>query len=95
MSEVKVWAVGVGNPPRWWHSRKVKKSAEKAVQIIKGLDGLIGVHPDEKGRGTLVLFRTENDAKIGKNVMTYEGIPTGKGIGEVYIDSRYVGGEDA
>lgn len=90
MSEVKVYTVAIGNAPMPWASRKVKKSAEKAINFIKELDGFIGVNP-QPPRGTLCLFRTENDAKIARNRMNAEGIRTGDNICECYIDERYVG----
>lgn len=89
MSEVKVYTVAIGNPPLPLESREVRKNAEKAVKFIKGLDGFIGVHPVPP-RGTLCLFRTENDAKIARNRMNAEGIQTGDNICEGFIDEKYV-----
>lgn len=90
MSEVKVYTVAIGNAPMPWASRKVKERAKKAINFIKELDGFIGVNP-QPPRGTLCLFRTENDAKIARNRMNAEGIRTGDNICECYIDERYVG----
>lgn len=89
MSEVKVYTVAIGNAPMPWESRKVRKNAEKAIKFIKGLDGFIGVHPVPP-RGTLCLFRTENDAKIARNRMNAEGIHTGDNICECFIDEKHV-----
>ena len=93
MSEVKLYTVAVGNAPMPWHSRKVKKSAEQAIRFIAKLDGFVGVHPMPP-RGTLCLFRTENDAKIARNKMNAEGIKTGNNICECFVDEKYIQGGD-
>jgi len=89
MAEVTCYTVAVGNAPMPWASRKVKKSAEKAFKFIAKLEGFVGVHPVPP-RGTLCLFRTENDAKIARNKMNAEGIQTGDNICECYVDEMYV-----
>ena len=89
MSEIKCWTVAVGNLPTPFTPRKVRKSAEAACKFIGKLDGFVGFHPMPP-RGTLCLFRTENDAKRGRNLMESEGIKTGKNICEVFVDDKYV-----
>lgn len=54
-------------------------ASRKAVMFIKTLDGFIGITPVPP-RGTLILFKSENDAKIGRNRMNSMGIQTGKNI---------------
>lgn len=83
MAEVKVYTVAVGN-----FNPFVRKSRQ-AMKFVSKLDGLVGVHPCYP-RGQLLLFKTENDAKIGRNKMNEKGIQTGANICEVYIDEKYL-----
>lgn len=89
MSEVQLWAVAVGNMPTRFTPRKIRKAGIAALKFIKRLDGFVGVTPIPP-RGTLCLFRTENDAKCGMNLMNSEGIATGKNICDVFVDEKYV-----
>lgn len=89
MSEVQLWAVAVGNMPTRFTPRKIRKAGIAALNFIKKLDGFVGVTPIPQ-RGTLCLFRTENDAKRGMNLMNSEGIVTGKNICDVFVDEKYV-----
>lgn len=79
---MKVYTVAVGNVD------PTNKYSRKAVEYISKLDGLVGVHPSYP-RGTLILFDTENNAKIARNLMNAKGIQTGRNICEVEIDDRY------
>lgn len=83
---MKAYTVAVGN------INPLMRASRKAVKYIAKLDGLIGVHPHYPD-GTLILFRTENDAKIGKNRMESVGIKTGHNICECEIDDKYRGGD--
>ena len=86
MGEVEAWTVATGNiPAKMFLPKKVKQ----ALDLISEQEGLIGLHPVPQ-RGTLWLFRTENDAKIARNNMRAAGIETGCNIVKVYIDERYV-----
>lgn len=76
--EVSCWAFGVTHG--WRETPKVAKS-------IKDLGGLVGVYPDPI-IGTLVIFRTPNDAVCGRNLVK-DDFPCG-GISEVYIKKEYV-----
>lgn len=76
---MKAYTVAVGN------FNPLKKRSRKAVEFIKTLDGLIGVHPCYP-RGTLILFDSENNAKIAKNLMESKGIQTGTYICECEVD---------
>ena len=79
---MKAYTVAVGNfDPR-------KKRSRQAVEFIKTLDGLIGVHP-RPPYGTLILFDSENNAKIAKNLIEAKGIHTGRNICECEIDDIY------
>lgn len=83
---MKAYTVAVGN------INPLMRASRKAVKFIAKLDGLIGVHPHYPD-GTLILFRTENDAKIGKNRMEAVGIHTGHNICECEIDDKFGRGE--
>ena len=83
---MKAYTVAVGN------INPLMKSSRYALKFIKKLDGFIGVYPHYPD-GTLILFRTENDAKKGKYRMESMGIQTGYNICECEIDDKYKGGE--
>lgn len=83
MAEAKVYAVGVGN------FNVFKRKSRQAMKFISKLDGIVGVHPCYP-YGQLILFKTENDAKVGRNRMNEKGIQTGHNICEVYVDEKYV-----
>ena len=91
MTTVKVWTVAIGAFPKYsfWWSKKRKKAYWDILDYITGLDGFVGFHP-VSSRGTLCVFRSENDAKIGRNLMTVKGIRTGTNICEAYIDDSYL-----
>lgn len=88
-NEVSAWTVAVGNFPMPWTSKKKKQKAEKALEIIRELDGLYGVTPMPP-HGTLLLFDTLNHAKIGSNILISKGIKTGSSICEVFVDKAYI-----
>ena len=79
---MKGYTVAVGN------FNPFIRASRKAVKYISTLDGMIGIHP-QYPRGMLIIFKTENDAKIGKNKMEAKGIQTGRNICEVEIDDKY------
>ena len=82
-NEISCWTVAVGNFVPFL------KNSRLAIEFIKTLDGFVGVHPFPP-RGTLILFRTESDAKIARNLMEAKGIVCGKNICECYVDKKYV-----
>lgn len=75
---MKAYTVAVGN------FSPFRRGSRNALKFIKTLDGLIGVHPCYP-RGTLILFDSENNAKIARNLMESKGIRTGINICEVDI----------
>jgi len=87
----EVWAFGVGNLPNLLMRPFVKRRFESAVKLIKEQEGFIGVHPMPP-RGTLLLFRTENNAKGARNILRAAGIECGDGIFSVHIEKRYLEG---
>ena len=83
MNEVKTYSVAVGN------FNPLFRKSRRAMKFITTLDGLVGVHPCYP-HGQLILFKTETDAKIGRNRMNDKGIQTGTNICEVFIDEKYL-----
>lgn len=79
---MKAWAVGVGNADPF------NRASREALKFISKLSGLVGVHPYYP-RGTLILFDSENSAKIARNEMNAVGIVTGDYICEVEIDDKH------
>lgn len=80
---MKAYTVAIPNLPLF-PSRRVKKF----MNYITTLDGFIGVHPHYP-KGTLILFRTKNEAIRGRNLIeAYEGYKSGVGdnICEVEIE---------
>lgn len=63
------------------------KNVRKFIRYIKGLDGYLGMYPNYP-RGTLVFFKTENEAIRGRNMIrAYPGFECGieNSIGKVYV----------
>lgn len=82
---MKAYTVAIGNfNPRM-------RASVAAIEFIKTLDWLIGVHP-EYPRGTILLFHTKNQAKIARNLLELKGIQAGRNICEVEIDDIYAKG---
>lgn len=82
---MKAYTVAVGNID------PANKNSRKAVKYIATLPGLVGVHPHYPD-GTLILFDTENAAKVARNLMNAKGIQTGRNICAVEIDDQYAKG---
>lgn len=87
--EETCWTVAIGILPMPWHSRKIKKLAEAVLEYLKGVEGFLGVTPMYPN-GTLLIFRTENDAKRAKNRLDSMGVITGSHICEVFVKKEYL-----
>ena len=86
-NEVTCYTVAIPNLPLI-PNKKVKDF----VKWISELEGFVGLRP-EYPRGTILIFRTENDAKRARNqIKAYPGYKCGVGnnICEVYIPKEYV-----
>lgn len=85
--EVECYTVAIPNLPMI-PNRRVKKF----VQWISKLEGFVGFRP-EYPKGTLLIFKTENDAKRARNQIreypNYEG-GVGENICKVYVPGEYV-----
>lgn len=82
-NEISAWTVAVGN------YNPLMKRSRKAVKYISKLDGLVGIHPHYP-QGMLLLFASENDAKVARNKLNAEGVQTGNNICECFVDKMYV-----
>lgn len=65
------------------------KGVKEAIELIKTLEGLIGVTPMYP-RGTLLLFDTENNAKGARTVLKFHGVQTGTNICKVFVDKSHI-----
>ncbi len=85
-NEIAVYTVAVGGFPKFpWFN----KGVYEAIKLIKEQEGFIGMHP-VRGRGNLLLFDTENNAKGARNMLRFRGIDCGSNICKVYIDRKYL-----
>lgn len=85
-NEVVCYTVAVGNLPI---PPFVRKNSKKAIKFIQGLEGFVGFYPYYP-HGTLCIFRTENQAKVAKNMMENKGIKTGNNICEIFVEKKYM-----
>lgn len=88
-NEVVCYTVAVPNLALPWHGRKALKASEKLLDFVKNQSGFVGIRT-EYPRGTLLIYKTENDAKIARNEIKAMGCPVGNNICEVFIDKMYV-----
>jgi len=72
--------------------------SKKVMEFVKwmhDLEGFVGIRP-EYPHGTLIVFKTENDAKRARNLIRtypeYDGT-VGNNIGEVFVPGEYVHGD--
>lgn len=71
-----------------WHWRDSKKF----LNYVMKLDGFLGVHPIPP-RGTLLIFKTENDAKRARNLIANDlKVQTGNNIMKILIPQEYAKG---
>ena len=75
-NEEIVFALGTGRMLPIFGKPKVNKGIEKATEIIKNLDGFIGVNTVDIWH-TALIFDTLNNAKIAKNIMKTHKLPVG------------------
>ena len=77
------------NSPKHWRDTK------KLLNYVKKLDGFLGIHPVPP-RGTLLVFKTENDAKRARNSLEHDlKVQTGTNIIQIFIPREYAkGGPD-
>lgn len=60
--------------------------AVRNSEAIKAMHGLVGVHIGNYGTG--LIFETENDAKVARNILEYEHCNVAKWVQEVYIPEK-------
>lgn len=85
--EVTCYTVAIPNLPIF-PDKKVKRF----IKWIHKLDGFVGIRP-EYPYGTLLIFKTMNDAKIARNKINnypeYD-MGTGNNICECYVNKKYI-----
>lgn len=77
----KAYTVAIGN-----FSIPFTKDQKKIVEEIKKMDGFVGLH--FSSYGTLLLFETENNAKVGRNILRSMNVQTGINITEVEYNPK-------
>lgn len=93
--EVKAYTVAVpnlaGTLPGITKPKELRDT-KKLLNYCKKLDGFLGIHPMPP-RGTLLIFKTENDAKRGRNLLANDlKVQTGHNICEIWIPEQYTKG---
>jgi hypothetical protein len=84
MKKVKCYTFAIPNLPMF-----LKKEHKKLINDISKYEGFIGVHPCYP-KGTLLVFKTKNNAKIARNRLKGIINAVGNNICEIYIDEEYV-----
>lgn len=85
-NEVEVYTVSIGNLTL---NPLLTRKQKEILKEIQEMNGFVGIYPCYP-KGTLCLFKTENDAKGARNLIRAKGIETGKNIGTCYVDKSYV-----
>ena len=91
---VKLWTVAVGNAPGPLSLPSTKRKAKAAFDLIKQQEGFVGVNP-QPPLGTLLLFRTENNAKRARNVLRAAGVVCENNICAALVDDQFLPKEGA
>lgn len=68
---------------------KKARDQEDVIRFVKTLPGFVGVHP-VSGRGTILLFRTEKEAKEARQKLKDKGCPVGMNVTECFVPKKYV-----
>lgn len=86
-TDISLWAVSIGrvNP---FAVGEIRNSQEEVLGFIKKQHGFAAVRP-VPGRGTLLLFFTEDDAKKTRVALEERGCPVGNKITECYVPGKY------
>jgi len=63
---------------------EAKVAQDAAIDFIRNLDGFVAVHP-VFGQGTLLLFRTKDQAKKARIELKNHGCPAGKNVTECFV----------
>ena len=88
--ETIVFTVGIGRIiPLPTDRRKLRKAMEESIKYIKKLDGFIGVHPVDLWYN-LLLFDSENKAKVGRNLLRAQGVQCSTYIFPILVKTKFV-----
>lgn len=85
-NEVSVYTVTIGELDPFAAGEKMR-AQEAAIGFIIGLEGFVGVHP-VIGKGTLLLFYTEEQAKAAREALIRNGCPVGNNVCEVFVPTE-------
>lgn len=80
--DISLWTVAIGELDPFALGEK-KKAQDAVIAFVGQLPGFVGIHP-VFGRGTLLLFRTKEQAKDCREALISKGCPVGKNVGECY-----------
>lgn len=80
--DVSLYTVSIGEVDPFALGEK-KRRQDEVLDFIKTLNGFVGVHP-VFGRGTILLFRTEEQANFARDSLKERGCPVGKYVTECY-----------
>lgn len=84
---VRLWAFGVPEIKLLFFHPILRRRQKKALEYIRDQEGFVGVYPTEQDghRFTLLIYQTENDAKIARNQLLGLGCPVSNELGEVAV----------
>lgn len=71
---------------RCWGFITADSDAVNHAEMIKAMRGLVGVNISFNGMG--LIFETENDAKVARNILEYEKCSVSKEVREVFLPEK-------
>ena len=88
-NDVSCWTVAIGNFCGIFGSRKQKRAEKALLEMLKKMDGFVGIHLAPPN-GTLLIFDSEYNAVSARNWLRYNGVKCGDNICECYVDKRLI-----
>lgn len=79
---MEVWAVVIGLLPM-----KPNKKVLRFIKWVSKMDGFMGIQPSYPN-GTFLVFKTENDAKVARNLIRDKGIAVGKELANFVVNEN-------
>ena len=80
--DISLWTVAIGELDPFALGEK-KKAQDAVIAFVGQLPGFVGIHP-VFCKGTLLLFRTKEQAKDCREALISKGCPVGKNVCECY-----------
>ena len=84
-AETEAWTVAIGNLAGPFATRRQREIEKAVLDLAREQPGFLGVHPHPP-EGTLLLYRTENNAKGARNMLRSNGVVCGRNIGKCRMD---------